>query len=192
MTVIDIPDVSPFHPDLENVLYIKADITDEDQMDGAFESAIEKFGPVETCIALAALDLSVLPQNDSLADMDPAVWRRVFNVNVYGTFLTCQRWLRGVRAATRHQEEAEKLSNVNFIIMGSEAARFGVRTMAAYAASKSAVQGGMLYSLALDAPRVFARARVNAVAPGAVDTARFRGECERGGSEWKWKECEAT
>lgn len=76
--------------------------------------------------------------------------------------------------------------------MGSESGRFGVRTMAAYAAGKSAVQCGLLYSLAQDAPRIFSRARVNAVAPGAVDTARYKEEAERYGREWYWKECEAT
>ena len=64
--------------------------------------------------------------------------------------------------------------------------------MAAYAAGKSAVQVGLLHSLAQDAPRLFSRARVNAVAPGPVDTARFKEETERYGKEWYWTECEAT
>lgn len=76
--------------------------------------------------------------------------------------------------------------------MGSESGTFGVRGCAAYSAGKSAVQHGLLSSLAKDAPRIFSRARVNAVAPGAVDTARFREERERFGRTWEWEECEAT
>ncbi|CAN8096243.1 unnamed protein product [Discula destructiva] len=76
--------------------------------------------------------------------------------------------------------------------MGSEAGHFGVRTCAAYAAAKSAVQYGLLQSLRADAPRVYIGARVNAVAPGPVDTVRFREETEDVGGDAWWAKCQAT
>jgi len=193
VSIIDLSDQHPLElVDNENLIFISADITDVLRVDAAFSHAESKFGPVQTCIALASLDLSVLPQSDSLADMDAELWRRVFDVNIHGTFATCQRWLRGIRAAVADPAKVGKLRNVSLVMMGSESGRFGVRTMAAYAAGKSAVQEGLLKSLAQDAPRLWADARVNAVAPGAVDTETFRQEVERFGENWRWRECEAT
>lgn len=140
VTILDITEDCPFDESDENITYIKADITNVEQMDEAFMMAEVYFGPVETCVALASLDLSVLQQSESLADMDPRTWQRVFDVNVHGTFLTCQRWLRSVRNAASDPVKADRLKNVSLVIMGSESGRFGVRTMAAYAAGKSAVQ----------------------------------------------------
>ena len=53
-----------------------------------------------------------------------------------------------------------------------------------YGTSKSAVQYGLLQSLQQDAPRVYPGARVNAVAPGAVNTARFKHECKADPSQF--------
>lgn len=192
VTIVDITDKCPFEMSDAHVLYQNADITIPGQMEDVFTNAEEKFGPVETCVALASLDLSVLQQSESLADMDPREWQKVFDVNVNGTFITCQRWLRSIGSAASAPETEAKLKNVSLILMGSESGRFGVRTMAAYAAGKSAVQYGLMYSLAQDAPRLYAKARVNAVAPGAVATERFEEEKRRYGDEWTWKECEAT
>lgn len=177
---------------LGNAVICTADISKRDEVDTAFTHIERKYGPVECCVALASIDLSSLPQTESICDMDPTVWQKVFDVNINGTFLTCQRWLRGIRSASRDSEKAAKLRNVNLVLMGSESGKFGVRTMAAYAAGKAAVQYGLLQSLAKDAPKVYLKARVNAVAPGAVDTARFKEECERFGRQWAWEEYEAT
>lgn len=140
VTVLDMTDHCPFDQNDNKILYQRADITDAKQVDAAFSSAEERFGLVQSCIALASLDLGVLEQCDSLADMDPKSWQRVFDVNINGTFMTCQRWLQSVRGATANHERARKLRNVNLVIIGSESGRFGVPTMAAYAAGKSAVQ----------------------------------------------------
>lgn len=140
VSVLDITDNHPFGEESGNVFYQKCDITDSNAMAAAFPEAEEKFGPVETCVALASLDLSVLQQSESLADMNPEEWRKVFNVNINGTFNTCQQWLQSVRRATYNPEQKERLRNVGLIIIGSVSGRFGERTMAAYSAGKSAVQ----------------------------------------------------
>lgn len=191
VSVIDASSTSPFDPDEASLLVMQGSITQD--LDSLFSRAEAAFGPVKCCIALAGLDLSVLPQSDSICDMEPATWQRVFDVNVSGTFLTAQKWLRDIRSAAADPARQAALDkNVGLIIMGSESGRFGVRTMPAYAAAKSAVQGGLLLSLAQDAPRIWERARVNAVAPGAVATERLAEEADRHGEEWVWRECEAT
>jgi NAD(P)-dependent dehydrogenase (short-subunit alcohol dehydrogenase family) len=47
-----------------------------------------------------------------------------------------------------------------------------------YGTSKGAVQYGLLQSLRQDVPKVYPGARVNAIAPGAVNTNRFKEECK--------------
>lgn len=174
----------------DRLLPIHADISSPSSLSHAWAVATTRFGTVEVCVALAALDLSVLPQTASIADADPATWARVLDVNVKGTMLTAQAWLRGLRA--HDDDDHPALRNPGLILMGSEAGHFGVRTCAAYAAAKAAVQYGLLQSLRADAPRICPQARVNAVAPGAVDTVRFREETGgRGSAEW-WAECQAT
>ena len=170
---------------------IHCDITDAASMTRAWDSATRRFGVVESCITLAGRDLSTLEQTESLCDVDAASWLQVLQTNVGGTFLTAQLWLKGIRS---HVESSSAISlrNLGLVLIGSEAGHFGVRTNAAYAASKSAVQGGLLQSLRADAPGVHPRARVNAVAPGPVDTTAFHSETGGPGTvEW-WTECEAT
>ncbi|KAK5737707.1 hypothetical protein LTR17_006570 [Elasticomyces elasticus] len=193
VTVLDLPGTEKvLDLDDESLHFVAGDITKD--IDAAFTSAEKKFGTACCVVALASLDLSVLPQSESLCDIDPKTWQRVFDVNINGTFLTCQRWLQGIRSTVSSQnvEKGNAIKNVSCIIIGSEAGRFGVRTMAAYAAGKSAVQYGLLQSLARDAPRIYEHARVNAIAPGAVDTDRFKQEAERFGPQWRYEECEAT
>lgn len=161
--------------------YFCGDITHEGIMTSVFEMAADTFGVVQCCVALASLDLSVLPHHESLADMPVEQWRETHKVNVEGTFLTARTWLRQLRKfdlATRdHNSERSILQNVSLIIIGSESGTFGERSNADYASGKSAVQHGLVRSLAPDAARVWPGARVNAVAPGPVDTAQFKIEC---------------
>ncbi|RDW72073.1 NAD-P-binding protein [Coleophoma crateriformis] len=157
--------------------YIPCDIVSETQLATSFATASQRFGPISTCIALAGLDFSFIPHHDSLADMSVEQWRRTHAVNVEGTFLTARTWLRHIRDVKARGEGLEAMRNVGLVIVGSESGVFGVRGNADYAAGKSAVQGGLLLSLADDVVRIWPGARVNAVAPGPVDTEQFRKEC---------------
>jgi len=170
---------------------IQCDITDTASMTRAWDAAARRFGVVESCIALAGRDLSALEQTESLCDVDAASWLQVLQTNVGGTFLTAQLWLRGIRNHVG-SSSTTSLRNPGLILIGSEAGHFGVRTNAAYAASKSAIQGGLLQSLRADAPRIHPRARVNAVAPGPVETTAFHDETGGPGTKEWWTECEAT
>ena len=139
VTIVDLPSVpkvfpsSPSDPATQRLNFHPADISSPAAVDAAFTGAEARFGPVACCVALAGLDLSVLPQTASLADAEPDDWRRVWDVNVHGTFVTCRRWLRGVRATV---ERGEELRNVSVVIVGSVSGRFGEEGMAAYAAGK--------------------------------------------------------
>lgn len=192
---ISYPFTSPAPSPNHNLLEIHADVSDQTSFTIAWNQATDAFGTVQTCIALASLDLSVLPQTDSIADYDPSTWRRILDINIGGTMMGAKLWLGGLRSHqndTNPPSPSEGLRNVSFIIMGSEAGHFGVRTCAPYAAAKAAVQGGLLHSLRADAARIYAGARINAIAPGPVDTVRFRSETGGPGTREWWTDCVGT
>ncbi|KAL9091303.1 MAG: hypothetical protein Q9165_004937 [Trypethelium subeluteriae] len=183
-------DIAPYpsDPDNGNFLPLNADITSESEFEGAWQKAEAKFGLVECCVALASLDLSVLKHHESLADMNMSQWRRTLDVNVAGTFLTARTWLRALQ---RYDKPVDDPNRVSLILVGSESGHFGERGNADYAASKSAVQYGLLQSLKADAPRIWPGARVNAIAPGPVATPKFWQECQES-PEMYWLEAQAT
>jgi NAD(P)-dependent dehydrogenase (short-subunit alcohol dehydrogenase family) len=166
---------------------IHCDVSSEASVKEAFETAVKANGPVEVCIALASLDLSTL-QHSAFVDASFDQLMRVLRINIAGTWLCAREWLRGLRQA--HQNNV-KLKNVNLIIVGSESGHFGERQAVDYSLAKSAVQGGMLMSLRAEAVRVWPGARVNAVAPGAVDTERWAQECADNPEQY-WEEAQAT
>lgn len=141
-------------PDSADMQPHVVDVTIEQDMVKAFGDAIENYGPVQCCVALAALDLSVLPHHQSLCEMPLDQWKRTFNVNVHGVFITAKTWLKSVK-----HYAGTPLSNVSLIIVGSESSAFGDRCNADYASGKSAVQVGLLQSLRADIPRIFPGAR---------------------------------
>jgi NAD(P)-dependent dehydrogenase (short-subunit alcohol dehydrogenase family) len=163
-----------------------ADITSELSLEAAFREAYARNGVISTCIALAGLDLSYLPQHASMCDMPLSQWQRTHRTNAEGTFLTARTWLRNIRSYANPSTR-----NVSLVIIGSEAGTFGVTGNADYGASKSAVQYGLVQSLVKDVVNIHPRARVNAVAPGPVDTPQFRKECAED-SNAMWLEAEAT
>ncbi|KAL8832816.1 MAG: hypothetical protein Q9170_004738 [Blastenia crenularia] len=161
------------------------DVSSEEQLTNAFEAARRDFGVVQCCVALASLDLSALPHHESIMDMPVEQWRRTHRVNVEGTFLTAKTWLRQIKGTSADT------TNVGLIIVGSESGHFGERMNADYASGKSAVQLGMVQSLKGDVVRVFPRARVNAVAPGPVNTEQFQRECRQNPDQY-WLDAQAT
>lgn len=157
-----------------------ADISSESSLIKAWEQATDVFGLVRVCIALGALDFSVLAHYESSADLPLEQFRRTLEVNVLGTFLTARQWLRGLRQELQPRKlslEYQRPSNCSLVLIGSESGHWGERGNADYGTSKAAVQYGLLQSLRQDVPRIFPGARVNAIAPGPVNTPRFPNEC---------------
>jgi NAD(P)-dependent dehydrogenase (short-subunit alcohol dehydrogenase family) len=85
-----------------NLQEIHADISSEQSFNAAWYNATRSFGPVQTCITLGALDLSVFPHHETAADVPLERFRKTLEVNVLRTFLTARTWLRVLRKYCEH------------------------------------------------------------------------------------------
>jgi len=146
-------------------LALDADVSNEAQVEAAVEQVLSHFGSIDILVANAA----ARPGGDRvpLIGLPKAEFDRVIRVNLAGTFLCC-------RAVGAHMARVRKGV---VVIVSSQSGRVGKPRMAAYAASKFG-QIGMMQSLAHEMAAY--GVRVNAVAPGAVDTARLDWSAQAG------------
>lgn len=134
------------------VVGIRCDVTDDESVRAAVAEAAERFGRLDIVINNAGIGA----QGDVAAN-DDAQWAQVLDVNVIGM-------ARVSRAALPHLRRSPAAAIVNTC---SIAAWAGLPQRALYSASKGAVYG---LTLAMAADHVREGIRVNAVAPGTVDT----------------------
>lgn len=70
-------------------LVIQLDISDEDQVNAAFDSVIETFGTIDILMNNAGVDAS----GTHVADLSTTVFDTAMRTNVYGTFFCCRRFI---------------------------------------------------------------------------------------------------
>jgi NAD(P)-dependent dehydrogenase (short-subunit alcohol dehydrogenase family) len=146
-------------------LPIHMDVTDEDSVSATFEKACDDLGPVTILVNNAGIPGVPLP----VAAAEPESWRKVFEVNVTGSFLCA-------RAAMPHMA-AENWGRI--INVSSAAARYPMAGMAAYSSSKAALDQ-LTRVLALEGERYNIAAI--GVYPGIIDT-RMQEETRSLGAE---------
>ena len=133
---------------------IKTDVGDEQQVDALFNAAEAAHGPVSLLVNSAGLNMSGTP----LAAMPLSQFDRVVKTDLYGPFLTCRRFVRGLNGS------GLKGRIVNISSIHERAPRAG-------GADYDAAKGGLAQltaTLALElAPSGIA---VNGVAPGMILT----------------------
>lgn len=130
---------------------VAADVSDEAEVEKAFEEIATNLGPVSALINNAGVLRDNLMHKMSLSD-----WDSVSNVHLRGAFLC-------TRAAQRHMVETGWGRIVNM----SSASAVGNRGQANYSAAKAGLQG-FTKTLALELGRYGITA--NAVAPGFIAT----------------------
>ena len=130
-----------------------ADVSNKNEVDSLFDSALELFGTLDVLVNNAGL----INVERHFLQADEAWWDRVLAVNLKSVFLCSLRAAQVM--ARRHQGV--------IINMSSGGATHAHRGMAAYDASKGGIEA-LTRAMALDlAPYGI---RVNALVPGAIDS----------------------
>jgi ketoreductase RED2 len=133
--------------------YIQGDISNDADCERMIEMVLERYGRLDVLVNNAGATKVIAHADINAATLD--VWRDIFEVNVFGT------WNISVRAMPALKEAKGSIVNVSSIA--------GVRQTGSsipYAASKAALN----HMTALLAKVVGPEVRVNAVAPGLIDT----------------------
>jgi glucose 1-dehydrogenase len=136
-----------------HALPVQTDVADEAAVEALFAAAEKAFGPVTLLVNSAGLNMS----GTRLVDMELAHFDRVVRTDLYGPFLTCRRFVRGlpdkqggriVNISSIH-ERAPRAGGVDY-----DAAKGGLAQLTATLALELAPQG----------------IAVNGVAPGMILT----------------------
>ena len=143
-----------------NAIAIKADVSNESEVQAMFQQMIAKYGTIDILVNNAGLQKDASIENMSLAD-----WQLVINVNLTGQFL-CAR--EAVKEFLKRGVVAERSCAAGKIICISSVHQ--VIPWAGhvnYASSKGGIEM-MMKSMAQElAPK---KIRVNSIGPGAIQT----------------------
>jgi ketoreductase RED2 len=139
---------------LPDAIYVQGSVADEDACRALVAAAVDRFGRLDILVNNAATT-QVIPHADLDAATDE-VWREIFEVNVLGTWHMTRAAVPALRASG-----AGSVLNVSSIA--------GTRPTGSsipYAVSKAGLNHLTLLLAKVLGPEI----RVNAVAPGLVDT----------------------
>jgi NAD(P)-dependent dehydrogenase (short-subunit alcohol dehydrogenase family) len=120
--------------------------------------------------------------------MPTELWDRTYATNVRGTYLTIKHFLKIVESSQK--EIGKELANVSVVVTGSECGVFGQAGHVEYASGKAGLQYGLVKTVKNEIVRLNGKARINAVAPGWVDTKLIEGRLDD--PKEMWREAEAT
>jgi (+)-trans-carveol dehydrogenase len=137
-----------------SIFFAQADITDPSSLEKALAAGVERFGRLD----IVSANAGALPVGMTTWETDPAVWREVIDVNLVGGFNT-------VHAAVPHILNGGRGGSI--ILTASGAAITAGSHLSSYCAAKAGIVS-LTKSLAIElGPH---QIRVNALAPGAVNT----------------------
>jgi len=145
--------------------FLLADVRHEDDVRNLIDRAVARFGRLDAAVNNAGTEGQPGPVTQQTAD----TYAATFDTNVLGTLLSMKHELRVMQVQ----------GTGSIVNISSTYGHAGAPGASLYAASKHAVEG-MTKSAALEAAPF--GVRVNAVAPGPVETAmlnRFTGTAER-------------
>ena len=140
-----------------NAMTVQANVADESQVLKMFEKVDAKLGRLTALVNNAG----VVDQTSRVDAMSMARFKRMFEINVYGSFVCAREAVR--RMSTRHGGTGGTIVNLS-----SVAARLGAPGQYVdYAAAKGAIDS---FTVGLAKEVAAEGIRVNAVRPGIIDT----------------------
>jgi NAD(P)-dependent dehydrogenase (short-subunit alcohol dehydrogenase family) len=138
-------------------LAVAADVADEQQVLAMFAEIDARLGRLTALVNNAG----IVDRTQRVDEMSVARWKRMFDVNVIGSFLCAREAV--LRMSTRHGGQGGAIVNVS-----SAAARLGAPGQYVdYAASKGAIDA---FTIGLAKEVAAEGIRVNAVRPGLIET----------------------
>ncbi|RZS89935.1 NAD(P)-dependent dehydrogenase (short-subunit alcohol dehydrogenase family) [Motilibacter rhizosphaerae] len=135
--------------------FVRADVTDQEQVEAVYATAYETYGSVDIAFNNAGISP---PDDDSILTTGIDAWRRVQEVNLTSVYLCC----KAVLPYMQRQGKGSIINTASFVaVMGAATSQIS------YTASK----GGVL-AMSRELGVQFAREgiRVNALCPGPVNT----------------------
>ena len=145
---------------------MQADVSDESQVANMFQKIEAEFGRLDILVNNAATT-EMIAYTD-LDELSSEIWDRVLGVNVKGAFFCC-------RSATPLMKQSGRLGSSTdagqIVNVSSIAGVTGLGSSIAYAASKGALINMTRAFAVSQAPSI----RVNAVAPGVIETRWIEG-----------------
>ena len=141
-----------------NALAVKMDVTKQDSIDQAVNTAVDQLGGIDILINNAAI-FTAAP----ITEIQREDYQQVFDINVSGTLFTLQ-------AVAKKMIERGKGGKI--INMASQAGRRGESLVAVYCATKAAVIS-LTQSAGLNL--IKHQINVNAISPGVVDGEHWDG-----------------
>lgn len=152
LAVLEHPDSTPPEPSLVPAARRHVvDMADHETVPGKTRSAIESIGGVDGLVASAGVFVHKPALETGTED-----WRAVLDINLTGSFIVARECGRVMVAA----------GHGSIVLVSSQIGLVGHPRAAAYAASKAGLNG-LTRALALE---LAASVRVNAVAPGPIQT----------------------
>lgn len=138
---------------------IKADISNEEQVDGMFRQMFKEFGTIDILVNNAGIEI-----HNFLENMTKAEWDKVIGVNLTGNFLCSRAAVRQFlknenRPHSRSRGKIVNISSVHQVIMWAG--------FSSYCATKAGIN---LFAQSVAQEYAEKKIRINSVAPGAIKT----------------------
>jgi NAD(P)-dependent dehydrogenase (short-subunit alcohol dehydrogenase family) len=134
----------------KDVLAVRADVSNTDDLDKLFAAISQKFGKIDVLFANAGI-YKFAPATATTSEL----YDELFDINAKGVYFTIQKALPLLN------------DGASIIINTSIASQIGLVNGSVYAATKSALRS---FTRSLAAELVDRKIRVNAVSPGPIDT----------------------